>query len=652
MASHAKRGSKKQTTGTSEADLKKHSRIARGSESRDRRDSDSERGKHTREKGFVGGDKRSKERRGGNMKKAPVERGPTKREMREEEENKRTKRQDKSASKPEAKKDKDAVKKGDSKKGDLKKDAVKKIESKNDAAKKDIRTKDSAKKDIRTKDSAKNDAAKKDSAKKDVTKKDSAKKDVTKTPELKNLENTTPNSSPAPKTGKPFKAKPKGKHSGKILYTEQNINAFLLDSKRTAAKDTQFTMLLFVFKQFKTRPEELLSKIKILTSEKKVEVKEDDTIQEVALRHLFANFGLKGELLENLFSMLAADSLVAKYAADFLFSTPFEISKYDYYFNGVCDELAKTVERATVMTMKEYLALVGEIDECESVQKYAFDAVENPDGRAAKEGSDEKDSPDEKESSDAKESPDAQESPEETAQPPSSSAAKPPSSSAAPDAEKEDSSFSLVSLNDDAEIERLDKQLGSLFKRKMLSVSEEEYAVNLISCLEILVKHNYAVKAENLIKILYFGQFSLISKTVKFIVRDLLQKVSDPERVFKIYQMCALAVPENYQFFNTFATHCGGTFDLRKFLGPALSFGHEDQLVNRVSLEKFSGIYDSTLGDAFDEFFLAILQNENNLEIVQSLDSQDFKSEIKSAIDESVKKLTERKAKKATPSHD
>ncbi|ELA42954.1 uncharacterized protein VICG_00269, partial [Vittaforma corneae ATCC 50505] len=415
------------------------------------------------------------------------------------------------------------------------------------------------------------------------------------------------------------KVKSQKSMSAKVLYSEENINSFLLEAKGSKSKDKAVNMLLFVFKHFKNRPAEILSKIKILTSDKKT-VYEGSSLHDSVLKHLFCYFGMEGSVAECIFSMLSTGSLLSRYVCDFLFSTTFDNDEYNFYFESICSELCKTVEKVSTFKMGDYLDLIGEMDSVDDIQTCIPDIAEES----------------------LQQSSSVENGSHCIDQGESGQASVPNGEDCASD--HSESSISLVSLNDDAEIERLDRQIGKMLSRGMLSSQDETYATNLTKCLELLVQHNYAVKTENLVKILYFGQFECIAKAVKFVVKDLLQKICEPERVFKIYQMCSLAIPDNYRLFSTFFTYCGDSFDLKAFMIPVLNAGHEEYLVSRIDKDKFYSIYDSTLGQPFDDFLISLVQTEHRRERLRELEDQYFKPEIKNAISGTLKRLSTSKA--------
>lgn len=397
----------------------------------------------------------------------------------------------------------------------------------------------------------------------------------------------------------------------KVMYTEENINSFLLEAKKSKSKDKTINLLLFIFKQFKTRPSDILAKIKILTSDLKIE-ENDDKIHNLILKHVFKYFEMNGSISECLFSMLSTDSLLSKYISNFLFSITFDIEEYEFYFNSLITELCNKLEKVSKISMNDYIELIGNMDQSESIQKYTSQINDEMiNNETNEEMNDEKDNDESVSSCDKLE----EEKESET-----------------------ESSISLVSLNDDEEIRRIDIQLGKIFKKGTISAADETFCINLIKCLELLIKSNYAVNSENLIQILYFGQFDFISKSIKFIIKDLLNKINEPARIFKIYQMCSLAIPENYQFFNIFSFYCGDIFDLKNFMISVFHFGLEDFLVNKINKDKFYSIYESTLGQEFDDFLIALIQNEHRAEKLKELEDQYFKPDIKEEISKKIKK--------------
>lgn len=402
--------------------------------------------------------------------------------------------------------------------------------------------------------------------------------------------------------------------TAKVLYTAENINSFLLEARNSGDKSRATNMLLFIFRAFRNNSADLLAKIKVLTSNKKVNA-EGLSLHMSVMKHLFAFYDMKDGFFENLFKLIMSGSLLSRYVCDYLYSTPFEPEEYDEHFNRICSELARILEKTAQLPFEDYMEYVQDIDAMDDIQD--FKLVDET----------------EQSTKDTEEEDGKQNSLREAQK--------------MLDPHDEDSTFTLQSLNDDDEIERLDRELGSFFSKGAVSAQDEEYAIALARCLEALIKHNYAVKIDDLIKVLYFYQFEPISNTFKHIVKEYMSKFREPVRVFKIFQMTCMVVPSIYSLYNVFLSHCNGDFDHLRFMRCVLNSGHEDFLLNRIDKDSFYIVYNSGLGEEFDDFMKNLVRLEHREDKLRELSEKPFKPEVKEAIKASLETLEKRKAKKA-----
>ncbi|KAM0680398.1 hypothetical protein GINT2_001457 [Glugoides intestinalis] len=481
--------------------------------------------------------------------------------------------------------------------------------------KKSLKSSRKGKKTFKSEDNAKSKG--KFNKSEDKPKKYTKSEDNTKS--ISEIESTSRESS---KRVKKMQKSTKPVKKAKIMYTAENINAFLIEAKESGEQEKSVNMIIFLLREFKNNPAEALSKIKILTSDIKVEVKSTKPYL-LVLEHLFSYFKMKGTVLENIFAIISINSALSKNVCDFIFSKTFEAEEYSFYFKAICTELCEVLAKTKNLSMETYLENVKELQEQPDLQKYAMDMLKEESGN------------EENQSCEAEEEEQEQqvtENPEEEEI----------------DASQE-SSLSLVSLKDETEMERLDRQLGLMFKKSALTEEDEQKSVNVLKSLETLIRHNYAMKIEDLKKLLYFGQFSTAETILKFIIKDFLGKVSEKKQIFKIFQACALVLPENYHFFTSFYTYCGDEFDMKAFMTGVFSFGHEDFVLNRINKDAFYAIYESTLGEQYDDFFTSIIQSEARVEKLQELHELYFKPEIQDVIQKRlsfIAKKKERRAKK------
>lgn len=420
------------------------------------------------------------------------------------------------------------------------------------------------------------------------------------------------------KEKKPRPMKKQSENSSKLFYTPENINTYLLEAKNANSKDKVTNMLLFILKKFKSNPAEVLAKIKILTTDKNVET-EGDCIQIAVLKHICAFYELKDSTLKNLFGLIYIDSLLSRYLVDFIFSATFDADQYNEFFEEIFNEIAKVCEKSANLPFTDFIGFFYEIDSYENVEDYKVDGDAEEVAEVVVE----------------------EEIAEEAAEVVIEEGILPLESEEASSL----SSVSLVSLNDDAEIERLDRELGKMFGKGMLSIEEQKYITNLAKCLELLIKNSSTIKIDNLIRILYLNQFEHIAQTVKFVIKDFLAKVCDQKRIFKIFQICALVNPSIYSIYSIFNTYCGEYFDLKKFLTCVFNFGHEDFILNKIDKDAFYAIYDSKLGQSFDDLLIQLISGERREDKLKELDAIYFNEDVKSAIKVSLEAV-EKKNKK------
>lgn len=416
----------------------------------------------------------------------------------------------------------------------------------------------------------------------------------------------------------PRPLKKRKENTTKVFYTPENINSFLLEAKSAESKENATNMLLFVLRNFKSNPSEVLAKVKILTSGKHIQT-EGDNIQISVLKHICAFYKFDSSPIHNLFKIIETNSLFSKYLSEFIFSASYDSDQYDHLFNEVFNEICKVSVKSATLSFTDFLGYFYEIDSCASVENYKL------------ENFDDDDSVQEQEKLSDVNNCDVSEEP------------------CLPSDESESSELSavsLISLNDDDEIDRLDRTLGQMFGKGMLSIQEQDYLNSLSNCLEILIKSNYHLKIENLIRILYLCQFESISQKVKFIVKDFLSKIGDQCRVFRIFQISALINSSVYTLYNTFYSFCGVVFDLKSFMTCVFNFGHEEFVLNKIDKDAYYLIYNSTLGKPFDDFLILLIQLERREDKLKEMQNVYFNEEIKQTIEKTLVALNEKQQKK------
>jgi len=525
-------------------------------------------------------------------KKAPKERGPTKKQLREE-----LKAEEK------LKKIKNQQKKGKitSEEAQSKKKRLMDTEKKpaNGKARKENISTEQKEQCILTsdKDNSKNTELKDDSKKSGLPKRSSKNLQLKRKNEKKMTEENAEK-----KAKKHSKKKKNSAKVGKIFYTEENINSFLIEAKDKNLKDKAASMIMFLFKTFKENPAELLAKIKILTSDKKVNTEGLSTHMAI-ISHLFMFFGMKSDFFENLFSLIMSDSLLSKYACSYLYSQRFDNEEYDEHFHKICSELARVLEKTSALSLDDYLDYVNEIDLMENLEDFKFDEAHEDSELGANQKMDK-----------------FEEAQDMLCEP-----------------DENDDTFSLKSLNDDDEIRRIDMELGKYFSKGSLSLKESVYVYSLSKYFETFLKTNYATNIDHLKIILYFYQFDSISVIFKHIVKKFVSKFNDSKRLFRIYQICCIVDPSLYGLYNVFLSACRTDFQHLAFLKLAFNFGHEDFLVGKINKDAFYDVYSPNLGPEFDDFMKNVVLAENRhqklVELSQKVYSTDVQEEISKAID-------------------
>lgn len=423
-------------------------------------------------------------------------------------------------------------------------------------------------------------------------------------------------------TGKKFEKvkspRPLKKKAEKIIkdyYTTDNINSYLLEAKNSDSNEKVANMLLFILKTFKSNPSEVLAKVKILTSDKRVNT-EGDAIQIAVLKHICAFYKLENLNIHGLFKMIETNSLLSKFLLDFVFSAAFDSEQYDSFFNEIFTEICRVSEKSASLSFNDFIGFFYEIDSVEHIENYQADNVDD----------------------------------EVVHEPEEENSVNEHEEDVLPSKETEssdESSVDLVSLNDDDEMLRLDRALGKMFGKGMLSIDEQNYLNGLCKCLELLIKNNFNVKIENLIRILYLCQFEYIANRIKFIVKDFLGKIGDKERIFRIFQISSLINPSVYSLYTTFYSYCNVAFDLKVFLTCVFNFGHEEFIINKIDKDAFYSIYNSTFGKSFDDFLISLIQMERREHKLKEMETIYFNDNVREAISHSLAIINEKQQKKA-----
>ncbi|KAI5179448.1 hypothetical protein PAEPH01_2643, partial [Pancytospora epiphaga] len=335
--------------------------------------------------------------------------------------------------------------------------------------------------------------------------------------------------------------KPSGKGKGKkneegskITFTRENINSHLVSYNEDPGRYKIMGMLTYLFKEFDNTPAELLSKLKVITTYKKIKLSGDNT-PELILKHLFAILGMKDSFNRNLLNLLRNNTFLSAMAVELYFSTPMENEEQvKARLSEIFDELTNILEDKGAIGFKAYLEEVQGLENCDDLESkvkelHREEEIGNVDV--------------EKELVVDKQ-------PCETIV-------------GLPD---EGSDFSLLSLNDDEQIARLDSELGKHLRGNLYNPGDDVYGLQLLDCVEKLLKANFIYDISFLYSLFYLYQFLPFSAQVRVLIRIFMEKFSDRGLVFRMYQLSSVVIPSLYELFSVFKSYCAEEFDESVFI--------------------------------------------------------------------------------------
>lgn len=417
---------------------------------------------------------------------------------------------------------------------------------------------------------------------------------------------------PAPAAGKTVTTVQKSKKAdkSKVVFTRENINSHLLCCSEDPTSYKIMGLLTYLFKEFKDEPTELLAKIKVLTMKKKVEGSNEGLAKSI-FGHVFAIFNMQGDFYENMFKLLQNKTFLAQIANEFYFKSPMAAECFAEHFNKICDELVRLWEDKSGLSYEGYAKNIERMSAYDSLADFVSAVDDVPQEEVA-------------ECADLK-------------------ASKIQQLQGAED--PEESNFSLVSLEDDAVIERLDAELGQIFHKDEASEDTLHFSGLLIKSLELLIETNYVSDIGGLARLLYFSQFGQLLPQIKQAVKAYISKFGDRKQIFRIFQMAALENPAVYALYGIFTQYCEDSFDAESFIKVAISAGHEDLIERRIESKSFYAMYKPGLGEEYDAMFMSLVQKEGNLETLNELLARENTPEAEEIVRKAIARVERRQSK-------
>ncbi|KAI4291484.1 hypothetical protein PAPHI01_0758 [Pancytospora philotis] len=388
-------------------------------------------------------------------------------------------------------------------------------------------------------------------------------------------------------------AAPKGKKSekNKLMFTRENINSHLLNYTASPGDYKLLGLVTYLFKEFKSTPEELLAKLKVLTSNSAAAAG-GATVGEMIMRQLFVIFNVKDlSYHASVLKLLESTAFLTVLLSDMYFSMPMSEKSFSEHFASLFDEILRRWETRAPMSYAEFAESLKELE-----AKGDLALVEPEEGSCC----------DDSACAGHSESEMAEE--EVFAEGLGAAAEK-----------EEESSYSLVSLDDEAEINRLDAELGKIFSRNTVSEEATNYSVLLVNCLEKMIVNSYVTDIDFLYRLFYLYHFEELCAPAKAAIKSLMAKFGDKQAVFAMYQRAALLCPQLYSACALARSDCQESFDEAAFIKVALNFGHEGFVIHRVSSAHFYELYMAGEIVDSDDLLATLVGKENDMELLEKL---------------------------------
>jgi len=204
----------------------------------------------------------------------------------------------------------------------------------------------------------------------------------------------------------------------------------------------------------------------------------------------------------------------------------------------------------------------------------------------------------------------------------------------------------LESLEDEETMNRLDRALGKMFAKGDVP-SEALVAVSsLLTTMEAIMKNASEIEDKYLVPALYFCQCEQLHGQVRFIVKEILKKQSNPEKTFDTYVGASLQIPEVHCMHNLFVTASKGNVDYSQLLEIVFRAGAEMHIVNRIDLDEFYKFYKPGVSEEQDECYNTILLREARRDVLTELMEKEERADIKEGLKKRLSVLAKKQKRK------
>ncbi|KAI5148241.1 hypothetical protein ENBRE01_0201 [Enteropsectra breve] len=402
------------------------------------------------------------------------------------------------------------------------------------------------------------------------------------------------------------------KKQGEITMNKENIQVHLMNFIDNPEKYKLNGILTFLFRAYKSEPNELLAKIKVLTMKKKVNTS-DMSIEDSVVLHLFALLEMKGQTVENnIFKYIYDNSILANEVFKWYFSQKMENEKALDYSNKLFEFILVNTRENTKKEFLDYLENVKLVLSGKSISRAVQETPEEADLKREK-----------------------------------AEAVLAENNGAV----FEESDFSLVSLNDDAMIEKLDARFGAIFAKGEIEEDKLVAISKALSGMELILKNNFLFGEHDLLeKLLFLFHIKEISEQVKFAVKLLLSKYSGKKQLFNIFLAASAQYSGLYELYGLILSQSAGEFDKKRFFTLALENNGEYFIANKSNLKEFAKAMEidfSNVEEAHSEVLLSLLQKEKDVEYLKEIAATAAANEeLSGAISERIERIQKKEGDK------
>jgi hypothetical protein len=210
----------------------------------------------------------------------------------------------------------------------------------------------------------------------------------------------------------------------------------------------------------------------------------------------------------------------------------------------------------------------------------------------------------------------------------------------------EDSNETLISLDDQEVMEKLDTEIGKMFLTDGIQSSNLRIVRHLLKCIEMAIKSSYIIRDQYLIHLLYYLKFGSISGQVKHIVKALIRNIrnygdTDRDKLFWIYLCTSSQIPDVHRFYRQFLRLCGEKFDHARIIQEAIENGHEDYIQGRIGLKEFLKAHDKDCqwDEKYDLFYISLIDQEHSSDVLMDLEKKETRTEMREIIRNRIKHI-------------